>query len=143
MFACDDEPLDDAMTRKMDIALDAIGVKPGDHVLEVGGGWGAFVEYAGKRGIEVTTLTLSKESERYLTGLIEREQSAGPGGARAHLRLQQPDAATTRSSTWASPNTCPTTRPRIRKYAELVKPGGSRLPGRARDADASTTSRRS
>src|SRR5262249_54899241 len=73
VFATDDEPLEDAMTRKMDIALDAIGVKPGDRVLEVGGGWGAFVEYAGKRGVEVTALTLSKESERYLGDLIARE----------------------------------------------------------------------
>src|SRR5207245_1185992 len=63
----------DAMTRKMELAVDALGLKPGDHVLEVGGGWGAFVEYAAQRGIEVTTLTLSKESERFLTELIERQ----------------------------------------------------------------------
>ena len=47
VFAYDDEPIEDAMTRKMDIAIEAIGAKPGDHVLEVGGGWGAFVEHAG------------------------------------------------------------------------------------------------
>ena len=74
VFAYDDEPIEDAMTRKMDIALEAIGAKPGDHVLEVGGGWGAFVEHAGRNGIEVTTLTLSKESERFLNGLIDREK---------------------------------------------------------------------
>ena len=40
VFASDDEPLEDAMTCKMDIAIEAIGARPGDHVLEVGGGWG-------------------------------------------------------------------------------------------------------
>jgi len=39
-------------------------------VLEIGGGWGAFVEHAGRRGIQVTTLTLAEESERYLTNFI-------------------------------------------------------------------------
>ena len=42
VFASDDEPLEDAMTRKMDLAIAAIDAKPGDHVLEVGGGWGAL-----------------------------------------------------------------------------------------------------
>src|SRR6187401_3009086 len=73
VFAHDDEPLEDAMTRKMDIAIAALGLKPGDHVLEVGGGWGAFTEYAAKRDIEVTTLTLAEESEAYLNELIAKE----------------------------------------------------------------------
>ena len=41
------------MTRKLDFALSSIAVKPGDRVLDVGGGWGAFTEYAGKRGVRV------------------------------------------------------------------------------------------
>jgi len=52
------------MTRKMDLAIEAIGAKPATNVLEIGGGWGAFVEHAGRRGIQVTTLTLAEESER-------------------------------------------------------------------------------
>ena len=68
VFASDDEPLEDAMTRKMDLAIEAIGAKPGDHVLEVGGGWGAFVEHAGRQGIRVTTLTLAEESEQLPAG---------------------------------------------------------------------------
>ena len=124
VFARDDEPLADAMTRKMDIALDAIGVKPGDHVLEVGGGWGALVEYAGKRGIEVTTLTLSKESERYLNDLITREQLPARV-IREHIYgYESPkkyDAIVNMGVTEHLPNYKTT----IRKYAELVKPGGT------------------
>jgi cyclopropane-fatty-acyl-phospholipid synthase len=43
-----------------------MGVKPGDHVLEIGCGWGGFAEYAAKeRGLNVTCLTISKEQFKY------------------------------------------------------------------------------
>jgi cyclopropane-fatty-acyl-phospholipid synthase len=74
VFVRDDEPIEDAMTRKLQFAVDAIGAKPGDRVLDIGGGWGAFNEYAGKQGIRVTSLTISRESEGFLGNLIAREQ---------------------------------------------------------------------
>ncbi|OLB75135.1 MAG: methyltransferase type 12 [Actinobacteria bacterium 13_2_20CM_2_71_6] len=123
VFAYEDEPLEDAMTRKMELAVEALGLKPGDHVLEVGGGWGAFVEYAAQRGIEVTTLTLSKESERFLAELIER-QNLPARVVREHIfRYSAPhryDAVVNMGVTEHLPNY----RATIRKYAELVKPGG-------------------
>ncbi len=70
VFARDDEPLEDAMTRKLDFAIAAVGAKPGDRVLDIGGGWGAFNEYAGRKGIRVTSLTISKESEAFLKKMI-------------------------------------------------------------------------
>ena len=72
VFERDDEPLETAQRRKLDFAIDSCGVTPGDRVLDVGGGWGSFTEHAGRRGIEVTTLTISRHSEVYLTGLIEQ-----------------------------------------------------------------------
>jgi cyclopropane-fatty-acyl-phospholipid synthase len=123
VFAYDDEPLEDAMTRKMELATDALGLKPGDHVLEVGGGWGAFVEFAGKRGIEVTTTTLSVESERYLNGLISRENLPARV-VREHIYSyrspQRYDAIVNMGVTEHLPDY----RTTLRKYAELVKPGG-------------------
>ena len=74
MFERDDEPLEDAITRKLDFAIQAVGAKPGDRVLDIGGGWGAFPEHAGKRGIHVISLTISRASEAFLTALIEREK---------------------------------------------------------------------
>ncbi|HEY7175356.1 MAG TPA: class I SAM-dependent methyltransferase [Micromonosporaceae bacterium] len=123
VFETDDEPLEDAMTRKMDLAYDALGIKPGDRVLEVGGGWGAWVEYAGKRGIDVTTLTLSKESERYLSKLIADE------GLPARVVREHIFAYTSRDKYDAIVNMgvtehLPNYRATIRKYAELIKPGG-------------------
>lgn len=123
VFARDDEPLEDAMTRKMDLALDAIGVRPGDHVLEVGGGWGAFVEYAGRRGVQVTTLTLSEESERYLTDLVDRERLPVTVVRQHMFGYTSPrrfDAIVNMGVTEHLPDY----RTTLRKYAELLRPGG-------------------
>jgi cyclopropane-fatty-acyl-phospholipid synthase len=74
VFERDDESLETAQHRKLDFAIEACELKPGDRVLDVGGGWGTFTEYAGRRGIEVTALTISSHSEAYLTDLIQRLQ---------------------------------------------------------------------
>lgn len=70
VYEADDEPLAAAMRRKLDFAIEACRLRPGDRVLDVGGGWGAFTEHAGTRGIEVTSLTISDSSHRYLEELI-------------------------------------------------------------------------
>ncbi|HEY9052230.1 MAG TPA: class I SAM-dependent methyltransferase [Gammaproteobacteria bacterium] len=74
VFEHDDESLESAQRRKLDFAIDACDIKPGDRVLDVGGGWGTFTEHAGRRGIEVTSLTISRQSEAYLKDLIQRQQ---------------------------------------------------------------------
>jgi cyclopropane-fatty-acyl-phospholipid synthase len=67
------EPLERAIHRKLDTAIEACGIQPGWRVLDIGAGWGAFTEHAGKRGVRVTSLTISAESERYVNDLIARE----------------------------------------------------------------------
>jgi cyclopropane-fatty-acyl-phospholipid synthase len=124
VFASDDELLEDAMTRKMDIAIEAIGAKPGDHILEVGGGWGAFVEHAGKRGIRVTTLTLAEESERYLSDFIAARNLPATVVRRHVLEYstgERFDGIVNMGVTEHLPNY----KASLRKYAELVKPGGA------------------
>ncbi|WP_305910154.1 class I SAM-dependent methyltransferase [Methylomarinum sp. Ch1-1] len=74
VFESDDETLETAQRRKLDFAIESCRLKPGDRVLDVGGGWGSFMEHAGQRGIQVTSLTISHESERFLTDLIHRRQ---------------------------------------------------------------------
>jgi len=74
LFEQDDEALETAQRRKLDFALAACRVQAGDRVLDVGGGWGTFTEYAGRRGIRVTSLTISHQSERFISGLIEQLQ---------------------------------------------------------------------
>lgn len=74
VFERDDESLETAQRRKLDFAIESCRLKPGDRVLDVGGGWGSFTEHAGRRGIHVTSLTISHQSEQYLTDLIQRQQ---------------------------------------------------------------------
>ncbi|MBC7132705.1 MAG: class I SAM-dependent methyltransferase [Roseovarius sp.] len=54
------ERLEEAQRAKYARMVDAMGVRPGDHVLEIGCGWGGFAEYAAReRGLRVTGLTIS------------------------------------------------------------------------------------
>jgi cyclopropane-fatty-acyl-phospholipid synthase len=71
-FERDDETLEEGMERKFQFAIDACGVKPGEHVLDIGGGWGSLVEFAGRRNIRVTSVTISRESAAFMRELIRR-----------------------------------------------------------------------
>jgi cyclopropane-fatty-acyl-phospholipid synthase len=62
-----DETLDVATTRKFAYCFEKLRLKPGDHILEIGPGWGAWFEYAAARGVKCTGISISKESIRYLT----------------------------------------------------------------------------
>lgn len=123
VFASDDEPLEDAMTRKMDLALEAIEVKPGDRVLEVGGGWGAFSEHAARRGIDVTTTTLAAESERYLKDLFAREKLP-VNVVRQHIFGYHSDQKFDAIVNMGVTEHLPDYKTTLAKYAELLRPGG-------------------
>jgi len=53
------ESLQAAQYRKIDRLLDALNARPGQHVLEIGCGWGGFAERAAQRGLHVHGITLS------------------------------------------------------------------------------------
>ena len=74
-FKKDTETLEKAQENKYESIIDQLGVKAGDHILEIGCGWGGFGEYAAsKRGLKVTGLTISKEQYDYA---VERIKKAG------------------------------------------------------------------
>ncbi|WP_221321844.1 class I SAM-dependent methyltransferase [Actinoplanes sp. L3-i22] len=123
VFAGDDEPLEDAVTRKLDIALDDLQVKPGDRVLEVGGGWGAFSEYAARRGIDVTTVTLAVESERFLTDLFAREKLPVTV-VREHILRYRTDERFDAIVNMGVTEHLPDYEATLKTYARLLKPGG-------------------
>ena len=73
LFNTSQESLEKAQIAKYASMVDQMGVKPGDHVLEIGCGWGGFAEYAAKeRGLKVTGLTISKEQLEYAQKRIKR-----------------------------------------------------------------------
>ena len=72
LFNTSQESLEKAQIAKYASMVDQMGVQPGDHVLEIGCGWGGFAEYAAKeRGLKVTGLTISKEQLDYANKRIK------------------------------------------------------------------------
>lgn len=61
-----DETLEVATLRKFDYCFEKCGLKAGDHILEIGPGWGAWFEYASRRGLKCTGITISQVSIDYL-----------------------------------------------------------------------------
>jgi cyclopropane-fatty-acyl-phospholipid synthase len=75
IFENPQESLEAAQRRKYASMVDQMGAMPGDHVLEIGCGWGGFAEYAAKeRGLRVTGLTISQAQHDYA---VERIAKAG------------------------------------------------------------------
>ena len=73
IFESGQESLEKAQIAKYASMVDQMGVKEGDHVLEIGCGWGGFAEYAAKeRGLRVTGLTISKEQLKFAQDRMKR-----------------------------------------------------------------------
>ncbi|MEO9684177.1 MAG: cyclopropane-fatty-acyl-phospholipid synthase family protein [Tateyamaria sp.] len=73
LFETGQESHEAAQIAKYASMVDQMGVQPGDHVLEIGCGWGGFAEYAAKeRGLKVTGLTISQEQFNYAQERIEK-----------------------------------------------------------------------
>lgn len=123
VFLADDEPLEAGIRRKLEFAWEQTGVKEGDRVLDVGGGWGAWTQFAGERGVRVTSLTISQASERFINGLIGSLRLPCRV-VREHLFAHDPgvkyDAIVNLGVTEHLPDYAAT----LRKYASLLKPGG-------------------
>jgi cyclopropane-fatty-acyl-phospholipid synthase len=66
-----EDSLDDAQERKLRYAIESTGLEPGMDVLDMGCGWGSFLEYAGLRGIRVHGITVSARQHAYVAQLIE------------------------------------------------------------------------
>lgn len=74
-----------AQTAKYRALAQAAGLKAGDHVLEIGCGWGGFAEYAASEiGCRVTGLTISREQLAFARERIEKAGLAD----RVDLRFQ-------------------------------------------------------
>jgi len=123
IFEREDEPLESAQRRKLYYVVKSCGLKPGDRVLDVGGGWGTFVEYAGKQGIRVTALTLAHHSEQYLKDLIQHLQLPGEvkyGDFYQYTSPQPYDAIVILGVMEHLPDY----RAVVQQFQHLLKPGG-------------------
>lgn len=75
IFADRDDTLEAAQRRKIHAMIEKADLKAGDHVLEIGSGWGSFaMEAARSVGCRVTTLTLS---DNQFAAVQQRVKAAG------------------------------------------------------------------
>ena len=123
VFLNDDEPVETAMTRKLDFAIDSAGIRPGDRVLDIGAGWGAFTEHAGRKGIKVTALTISEKSETFVNRLIAKDKLPCTV-LRQHFFEHQTDEPYDAIVNCGVTEHLPDYRTSLAKYQELLKPGG-------------------
>lgn len=66
MFASPDDDLEQGQLNKLERICQKLSLTPGDHLLEIGTGWGAMAIYAATHyGCTVTTTTLSQEQFAY------------------------------------------------------------------------------
>jgi cyclopropane-fatty-acyl-phospholipid synthase len=65
LFKHGNEELHEAQENKYENILQRLKLKSGDHILEIGCGWGGFIEHAAKKGIKVTGVTISKEQYNF------------------------------------------------------------------------------
>lgn len=85
-FTQEGQDLESAQMAKYDRIIDRLGIRSGDHVLEIGCGWGGFFGRAVERtGCKVTAVLNSPEQARYNREQIERRNYKG------HVDLQQKD----------------------------------------------------
>ena len=72
-FAGQDISLEEAQRAKYQRIMVMADIKRGDHVLEIGCGWGGFAETATRSGAHLRGITLSKEQLKYATARLEHQ----------------------------------------------------------------------
>ena len=73
-----DDSLETAQIAKLDRVCRKLELAPGDHLLEIGTGWGGLAVHAARHyGCRVTTTTISREQHDYARELIDREGLSG------------------------------------------------------------------
>jgi len=74
LFEAPDQPLEAAQIAKYDRLCRQLRLAPGQHVLEIGSGWGGFTSHAVRNyGCRVTTVTLSTEQRDHAHERFQKE----------------------------------------------------------------------
>jgi cyclopropane-fatty-acyl-phospholipid synthase len=77
--------LEEAQQAKYARILRKINARPGDHILEIGCGWGGFAEAAARQGLDVTGITLASTQAEYARDRMAK------AGLSAHVSIKLMD----------------------------------------------------
>ena len=74
IFPSDDATMEEASVYKLDRICQKLDLKPGDHLVEIGTGWGSMAIHAAKHyGCHVTTTTISEEQFAWAEDKVRAE----------------------------------------------------------------------
>ncbi len=77
LFTAPDQSMAAAQTAKYDRLCRQLRLQPGEHLLEIGSGWGGFSLHAARHyGVKITTVTISAEQFKYARALFQKEKLA-------------------------------------------------------------------
>jgi cyclopropane-fatty-acyl-phospholipid synthase len=82
IYLDEDDSLEEGAERKLEYAFGSLGLEAGRSLLDVGCGWGGFLRYCARRGVEATGISLSRHQLDYARRGLEQE------GLAAELRYQ-------------------------------------------------------
>lgn len=82
------QSLAEAQRAKIRRILDSIVTKPGDQLLEIGCGWGGFMEEALRNGNQITGLTLSTEQKSFADMRLHKVLAEENSTQKFEVRLQ-------------------------------------------------------
>jgi cyclopropane-fatty-acyl-phospholipid synthase len=78
IFSSPAQTLAAAQTAKYDRLCRQLKLKPGEHILEIGSGWGGFSLHAARNyGVRITTVTISEEQFKFARELFRQENLGG------------------------------------------------------------------
>jgi cyclopropane-fatty-acyl-phospholipid synthase len=123
IFESGEELLEAATLRKFDYCFQRLGLKPGDRILEIGPGWGAWFEYASARGVKCTGISISQGSLDYLK---HKSDTGGHGWNLAYsdLLAYESDEKFDAVVIMGVIEHLPQYDRVLRKFLNLLKPGG-------------------
>ena len=127
VFASPEQALADAQRNKYAVIAARAGLQGGEHVLEIGSGWGGFALHAaGELGCRVTSITISPAQHRLATERVGSRRAGGPRQASSCATTARSPARTTRSSRsrCSRPSAPTTSRPSSRRAIGRSWPGG-------------------
>lgn len=123
LFESDADTLEQAAERKLKTTFQALDLRPGMRLLDIGAGWGGVFQYACPRGVKVTGVTLFENSYNYIRELIHRDHLDGK------ILLQdffsyQPDEPFDAIVTYGVIEHMPNYRKFFSRVWDCLKPGG-------------------